>query len=50
MKRRVRHRQVLSASPDYADAEFGLCMAQLPIIYEDVGEIAERRASIARGT
>src|SRR4029077_13613625 len=31
--------------PDHADARFGLCMAQLPIIYQDVGEIAERRAA-----
>jgi protein O-GlcNAc transferase len=41
----LRHRQVLAVSPDYADAKFGLCMAQLPIIYKDVGEIAERRAA-----
>ena len=41
----LRHRQVLSVSPDHADAKFGLCMAQLPIIYQDVGEIAERRAA-----
>jgi protein O-GlcNAc transferase len=41
----LRHRQVLSASPNYADAKFALCMAQLPIVYEDVGEIAERRAA-----
>ncbi len=41
----LRHRQVLSVSPDYADARFGLCMAQLPIIYENVREIAERRAA-----
>jgi predicted O-linked N-acetylglucosamine transferase (SPINDLY family) len=41
----LRHRQTLSANPDYADAKFGLCMAQLPIIYENVGEIAERRAA-----
>ena len=40
-----RHRQVLSVSPNYADAKFGLCMAQLPIVYEDVGEIAECRAA-----
>jgi hypothetical protein len=45
MKRRWCHRQVLSVSPDYADAKFGLCMAQLRIIYEHVGEIAERRAA-----
>jgi protein O-GlcNAc transferase len=40
-----RHRQVLSISPDYADARFGVCMAQLPIIYQDAGEIAKRRAA-----
>ena len=36
---------VLSLSPDHADARFGRCMAQLPIIYQNVGEIAERRAA-----
>jgi predicted O-linked N-acetylglucosamine transferase (SPINDLY family) len=41
----LRHQQVLSIRPDYADAKFGLCMAQLPILYEDAGEIAERRAA-----
>ncbi len=41
----LRHRQVLSVSPDHADAKFGLCMAQLPIVYESVAEIAERRAA-----
>ncbi len=41
----LRHRQALSVKPDYADAKFGLCMAQLPIIYQDIGEIAERRAA-----
>jgi predicted O-linked N-acetylglucosamine transferase (SPINDLY family) len=41
----LRHRQVLSVSPDYADAKFGLCMAQLPIIYESADEIAERRTA-----
>jgi protein O-GlcNAc transferase len=42
------HRQVLSVEPDYAEAKFGLCMAQLPIVYRDVGEIAERRAAYER--
>jgi protein O-GlcNAc transferase len=41
----LRHQQVLSVRPDYADAKFGLCMAQLPILYEEVGDIAERRAA-----
>src|SRR5439155_21729206 len=43
-----RYRQVLSESPDHADAKFGLCMAQLPIIYEAESEIAERRAAYER--
>jgi protein O-GlcNAc transferase len=39
------HRQALSVEPNHAEAKFGLCMAQLPIVYRDVGEIAERRAA-----
>ncbi|MBV8335651.1 MAG: tetratricopeptide repeat protein, partial [Alphaproteobacteria bacterium] len=41
----LRHRQALSVNPDHADAKFGLCMAQLPIIYQNVDEIAERRTA-----
>jgi protein O-GlcNAc transferase len=41
----LRHRQVLSLNPDRVDAKFGLCMAQLPVIYENVDEIAVRRTA-----
>ena len=41
----LRHRQALAVNPDHADAKFGLCMAQLPIIYQNVDEITERRAA-----
>jgi protein O-GlcNAc transferase len=39
----ARHERVLSVKPDHPNAKFGLCMAQLPIIYEDSSEIARRR-------
>jgi protein O-GlcNAc transferase len=38
-------RRALALKPDYADAKFGLCMGQLPILYEDEPEIAARRAA-----
>ena len=41
----LRHRQALSLSPNHADAKFGLCMAQLPVIYKNEDEIAERRTA-----
>jgi protein O-GlcNAc transferase len=41
----LHHRRALSVNPDHADARFGLCMAQLPIIYQNVDEIAERRTA-----
>ena len=40
--------RALALAPDNADARFALCMAQLPILYRDVPEIAERRAAYAR--
>jgi predicted O-linked N-acetylglucosamine transferase (SPINDLY family) len=41
----LRHRQVLAVNPGRADAKFGLCMAQLPVIYENVEEIGRRRTA-----
>jgi len=41
----LHHRQALSANPGHADAKFGLCMAQLPIIYQNMDEIGERRTA-----
>jgi predicted O-linked N-acetylglucosamine transferase (SPINDLY family) len=41
----LRHRQALAVNPTHADAKFGLCMAQLPIIYQNMDEITERRAA-----
>jgi protein O-GlcNAc transferase len=38
-------RRALNLKPDYADAKFALCMAQLPILYEDEPEIATQRAA-----
>jgi protein O-GlcNAc transferase len=37
--------RALSLKPDYADAKLALCMAQLPILYEDEPEIMARRAA-----
>ena len=41
----LRHRQVLALNPGRANAKFGLCMAQLAVIYQSVDEIAARRAA-----
>jgi predicted O-linked N-acetylglucosamine transferase (SPINDLY family) len=41
----ISFKRALALKPDYADAKFGLCMAQLPILYEDEPEIAARRAA-----
>lgn len=35
----------LLAKPDFAEAKVGACIAELPIIYRDRAEIAERRAA-----
>src|SRR6516164_466696 len=37
--------RLLSLKPDYPLTKFALCMAELPILYADEAEIAERRAS-----
>jgi tetratricopeptide (TPR) repeat protein len=37
--------RALALKPGYAGAKFDLCMAQLPVLYRDEPEIAERRAA-----
>jgi predicted O-linked N-acetylglucosamine transferase (SPINDLY family) len=37
--------QALVLKPDYPDAKFALCMAQLPVLYNEESEIAVRRAA-----
>ena len=39
--------KALTIQPDHAAAKFALCMAELPILYADTAEIAERRAAYA---
>jgi protein O-GlcNAc transferase len=39
--------RAVALKPDYADARFGLCMAQVPVLYRDAAEIDERRAAYA---
>jgi predicted O-linked N-acetylglucosamine transferase (SPINDLY family) len=37
-----------SLKPDFLEAEFAMCMAELPAIYEDATEVADRRAVYAQ--
>jgi predicted O-linked N-acetylglucosamine transferase (SPINDLY family) len=39
-----QYRRALGELPDLAHARFGVCIAQLPVIYENADELAERRA------
>jgi predicted O-linked N-acetylglucosamine transferase (SPINDLY family) len=39
------YRSTLRLAPDHAAARFALCMANLPLIYEDEAEIARRRTA-----
>jgi predicted O-linked N-acetylglucosamine transferase (SPINDLY family) len=41
----ISFKRALALKPDYADAKFGLCMAQLPILFEYEPEIAAARAA-----
>jgi protein O-GlcNAc transferase len=41
----ISFKRALALKPDYADAIFALCMAQLPILYENEPQIAARRAA-----
>jgi tetratricopeptide (TPR) repeat protein len=40
--------RALTLKPDYPEARFGLCMAELPILYRDEAEILSRRQAYAR--
>jgi protein O-GlcNAc transferase len=40
--------RAVELQPDYAAARFALCMSELPMVYADDGEIAERREAYAR--
>jgi protein O-GlcNAc transferase len=39
--------RALAFKPDFLEAELALCMAELPALYEDTAEIAERREAYA---
>jgi protein O-GlcNAc transferase len=39
------YERALAINPDYAKAKFGLCMAELPVLYKDELEITSRRAA-----
>jgi predicted O-linked N-acetylglucosamine transferase (SPINDLY family) len=39
------YERALAINPEHADARFGLCMAELPVLYADETEIASRRAA-----
>jgi len=38
----------LAIKPDHAEAKFAICMAELPALYADQAEIADRRAAYGR--
>ncbi|MEI8393881.1 MAG: hypothetical protein WCF85_04030, partial [Rhodospirillaceae bacterium] len=40
--------QALALRPDFPSARFGLCMAQLPVLFRDQAEIARSRADYTR--
>jgi predicted O-linked N-acetylglucosamine transferase (SPINDLY family) len=41
------HRRALALAPDHPKASFGLCIAQLPLVYRDEAEIQRCRAAYA---
>jgi len=41
------HRRALALAPDHPKARFGLCIAQLPLVYQSPAEIDRRRAAYA---
>jgi predicted O-linked N-acetylglucosamine transferase (SPINDLY family) len=45
---RAHFARALALKPDFIEAELALCMAELPAVYENAGEIAERRDAYAR--
>jgi protein O-GlcNAc transferase len=44
---RAHFARAVALRPDFREAEFALCMAELPALYADVAEIAERRQAYA---
>jgi len=44
---RAHFAQAFALKPDFLEAELALCMAELPALYEDPSEIAERRDAYA---
>src|SRR5438034_316926 len=40
--------KAIALKPDYAEAQFALCMAELPILYENEPEITVRRTAYER--
>jgi predicted O-linked N-acetylglucosamine transferase (SPINDLY family) len=45
---RAHFARALALRPDFLEAELALCMAELPALYRDATEIAERRDAYAR--
>jgi len=46
---RAHFAKAVELRPDFLEAEFALCMAELPAVYDSAAEIAERRAAYAAG-
>jgi protein O-GlcNAc transferase len=45
---RAHFARAVALQPDFMEAELALCMAELPALYNNADEIAERRAAYAR--
>ena len=45
---RTHFARALALRPDFLEAELALCMAELPAVYGDISEIAERRDAYGR--
>jgi predicted O-linked N-acetylglucosamine transferase (SPINDLY family) len=46
---RAHFARAFALKPDFLEAELALCMAELPALYQDASDIAERRDAYARG-
>jgi len=46
---RAHFSRALALRPDFLEAELALCMAELPALYAEASEIAERRSAYASG-
>jgi protein O-GlcNAc transferase len=44
---RTHFARAFALKPDFLEAELALCMAELPALYEDASEVAERRGAYA---